>query len=97
MLSLRLRKTIVLALVGGVIFLANLVLITAWLVQSGVISWAQTFREEFLTGTAITILAALMILLVSPGRSEATGSNCPVCDRSQRGGRYCKHCGSSRA
>jgi len=98
MLSLKLRKTVVLLLVGAVFLLANLIVITGWLHQAGVIGWAQGFCEEFLTGTAITILVALLILIVGPGHSRNTGgSNCPVCDRSQSGGRYCKHCGSTRA
>jgi hypothetical protein len=98
MLSLKLRKTVVLVLVATVFLLGNLIVITGWLQQAGVIGWAQDFREEFLTGTAITILVALLILIVGPGKSrDAGGSNCPVCDRSQRGGRYCKHCGSARA
>lgn len=98
MLSLKLRKTVVLLLVAAVFLVANLIVITAWLHQVGVIGWAQGFREEFLTGTAITILVALLILIAGPGHNRDTGgSNCPVCDRSQRGGRYCKHCGSARA
>ena len=97
MMSLGMRKSLVLTLVGLVFVLANLVAITAWLYHAGVIGWAERFRQEFLTGTALTILAALLVLLVGPGRVSASGSSCPVCDLAQRGGRYCKHCGSTRA
>lgn len=95
MLSLRLRKFALLTLIALVLLMGNLIAITAWLNQAGAIDLAQRVRKEYLTGTAITILVALMILIVSPRASaSATSRSCPVCDKPHRGGSYCRHCGS---
>jgi len=37
-----------------------------WLPEKGVVDWAKNIRNEYLTGTAITIIVALLILLVGP-------------------------------
>jgi len=37
-----------------------------WLQDKGVIDMAKHVRTEYLTGTAITIIVALLILLVKP-------------------------------
>lgn len=95
MLTLRARKLILLSIIGLIVVLGNLMMITAWLAEAGAIDFAQHVRKEYLTGTAITILIALLILLVSPAAaSRAVSRSCPVCDKPHRGGRYCKHCGS---
>jgi len=95
MLSLRLRKFVLLLLIALVLLMGNLIAITAWLYQAGAIDLAQHVRKEYLTGTAITILVALLILIVSPRASTAaTSRSCPVCDKPYRGGSYCRHCGS---
>ena len=92
-MTLGLRKLCVVSLVAGIVLLGNLLVVTSWLDERGVIDGARSVRQEFLTGTAITILVALLILLV-PQRGAAAGRHCPVCDSRLRGGRYCGECGS---
>ena len=99
-MTLGIRKMIVLVLVAALFLLANAWLVVNWLENKGVIDWAKDIRSEYLTGTAITIIIVLLILLVKPGR-EAAGRltllrRCPVCDRRLLGcGKYCSECGSS--
>ena len=53
----------------------------------------------YLTGTAVTIIAVLLLLLVSP-RAKAAGwvRRCPVCDKVLVSrGAYCHECGSKVA
>jgi len=98
-MALRIRKLIVLGMFGGVLLLANALVLANWLDELGVIDWASWLRAEFLTGTAITIILALLILLVShdrrPGIDYFTRRHCPVCDRAlTHRGKYCPGCGS---
>ena len=68
-----------------------------WMSDTGIIDLAVKLRTEFLTGTAITILVALMVLLVSPGRGRlaARTVTCPVCgEGTARSASYCAACGS---
>jgi hypothetical protein len=71
-------------------------LMANWLAEKGVVDWARTIRSEYLTGTAITIIAVLLVLLVSPrAKSSRVVRRCPVCDRVLVGrGGYCSECGS---
>ena len=99
MLSLGIRKTLVLSLVGSVFLLGNIWLVVNWLDERGVIDGARYVRKEYLTGTAITIIIVLLILLVKPGREAASRfglmRRCPVCDHRLFGrGEYCGECGS---
>ena len=99
MFSLGIRKFVVLSLVGGIFLLGNIWLVVNWLNDKGVVDGARYVRKEFLTGTAISIIVVLLILLVKPGR-EAAGRfglirRCPVCDHRLLGkGQYCCECGS---
>jgi len=94
-MSLGIRKVAVLALVAGVFLLANLWFVVNWLQDQGVVDVAQHVRAEYLTGTAITILIALLILLVRPGREQTWFRRCSVCDHVLVSrGRYCSDCGS---
>ena len=98
-MALGIRKTIVLVLVAGIFLLANMWLVMNWLEEKGVIDMAKYVRKEFLTGTAITIIIALLILLVKPAREAAEHSGwirrCPVCDhRLLARVAYCSDCGS---
>ena len=68
-MTLGIRKLIVVSLVGAVVLFANFLLVAHWLREKGVIDLAQHVRREFLTGTAITIIVVLLILLVPPGYS----------------------------
>jgi hypothetical protein len=95
-MSLAIRKSIVLGLIGAIILLGNIVLVASWLAEKGVVDWAQGIRAEYLTGTAVTIIVVLLILLVSP-RVGARGlvRRCPVCDHVLgTRGNYCGECGS---
>jgi len=62
-MTLGLRKLVVVGLIAAVFFTANALLVAHWLDRMGVVSWADAIRRDFLTGTAITIIVALLILL----------------------------------
>ena len=99
MMSLTIRKIIVLGLIGSVLLIGNILIVANWLSEKGVTDWAKNIRTEYLTGTAITVVAVLLILIVSP---KATGRGlvrrCPVCDRVLLSrGSYCSECGSKTA
>ena len=94
-MTLGIRKLIVLGLAGGIFLLANVMFVAHWLREMGAIEFATIIREEFLTGTAITIIVVLLILLVSPGKGRGLIRRCPVCDHTLLGrGKYCSECGS---
>ena len=99
MLSLGTRKVLILALVGGIFLLGNIWLVVNWLEEKGVVDWAGAVRKEYLTGTAITIIIVLLVLLVGPrGREAKLLRRCPVCDRILLSrGKYCSDCGSKVA
>ena len=93
-MSLTIRKAIVLGLIGSILLLGNIVLVTNWLAEHGVVDWARYIRAEYLTGTAVTIIVVLLILLVSP-KAGALVRRCPVCDHVLLSkGKYCGECGS---
>ena len=93
-MSLTIRKVIVLGLIGTILLLGNILLVANWLADKGVVDWARGLRSEYLTGTAVTIIVVLLILLVSP-RAGALVRRCPVCDHALAGGGgYCGECGS---
>jgi predicted amidophosphoribosyltransferase len=63
---------------------------------------ARNLRAGHLTGTAITVIIALLILLPKQAivaiRFLATTGTCHVCGRGiSRPARYCPHCGSRTA
>ena len=97
-MSLGIRKVIVIGLVAGVFVMANALVIAGWLADRGLIDWAAGIRQEFLTGTAVAVIVALLILLVPATRSGRSiwglSKRCPVCDEpvSARA-RYCGECG----
>ena len=90
------RKLLVAAVVGAVFLLADALIVAHWLREVGAVDLAKNIREEFLTGTAITIIVALLILLVKPRPEGGTlFRQCPVCDHRLLGrGKYCGECGS---
>jgi len=65
-MTLTIRKIIVLGLIGSIQLIGNVLLVANWLAEKGVVDWAKNIRTEYLTGTAITVIAVLPILLVSP-------------------------------
>jgi hypothetical protein len=95
-MTLGIRKLIVLVLAAALFLVANLVLVANWLQEKGVVDWAKYIHREYLTGTAITIIVVLLILLVAPrGEGSKSGRRCPVCDHAQmREAKYCGDCGS---
>ncbi len=94
-MTLGIRKLVVAGLVGGIFLLANALIVAHWLREMGAIDVATNIREEFLTGTAITVIVALLILLVKPGGvPSAWARRCPVCDQRVLRGKYCGECGS---
>lgn len=93
------RKIIVAAAVAAILILANFFVLARWLDDIGVIRWAQGLRHEYLTGTALTIIVVLLVLIVPQSRVLIVGrealSRCRVCDGVlDRPGRYCPTCGS---
>lgn len=95
-MTLGIRKLIVVGLVGAVLLLGNFILVANWLQEKGVIDWAKDARKEYLTGTAITIIVVLLILLIKPaGNLLRSKRRCPVCDNDvPMTGGYCSDCGS---
>ena len=95
-MTLGIRKLIVLVLAAALFLVANLIFVTNWLAEKGVIDWAKYVHREYLTGTAITIIVVLLILLVSSrGVGSRSTRRCPVCDHAQMGeAKYCGDCGS---
>ena len=98
-MTLGIRKLIVIVLVASIFLLANLFFVVNWLDKHGVVDWAKYIRSEYITGTAITIILALLILLVRPGHEAGDRlgllRRCPVCDHRLIGKvNYCCECGS---
>ena len=95
-MSLTIRKIMVIGIIGTIFLAGNVLLIANWLTEKGVPEKANWLRDNFLTGTAITVIIALLILLVSPGKSRiGIGRSCPVCDKRLFGNSpYCSECGS---
>jgi len=98
-MSLGIRKIIVISLIGLILLAGNILLVANWLTEKGVAEKANWIRENFLTGTTIAITIVLLILLVSPrnGSSKVFSfvRRCPVCDHRLIGrANYCCDCGS---
>lgn len=96
MLTLGIRKIVVIGLIGLLLLTGNILLVANWLQAKGVVSWAGEFKEEYLTGTALTIIVVLLILLTSPrSKGSVLGYRCPVCNhRIIARKNYCPDCGS---
>ena len=97
-MTLTVRKIIVLGLIGMILLMANILVVANWISETGIADKAVWVRKEFLTGTAIAVILALLILLVSPkvsGRAVSFARRCPVCDKRLIGNvNYCSECGS---
>ena len=79
--------------------MANILVVANWLAEKGLAEKANWLREEFLTGMAIAVVIALLILLVNPkstgSRAVGFARRCPVCDKRLIGkANYCGECGS---
>lgn len=97
-MTLTIRKIIVIGLVAMIFMAANIVVIANWLAENGVEQKANYLRENFLTGTAITVIIALLILLVplkTRSKTMRLTRSCPVCDKRIFGNvNYRSECGS---
>ena len=98
-MTIRMRRLIVVVPVASILLLANFLVLGEWLDRTGVIGWARSINAEYITGTAIAVIAALLILIPSTPERErrryAPSPRCPVCDEGLRPrGRYCPACGS---
>lgn len=95
-MTLRFRKLIVIGIIGVIFMAGNILVIANWLAAKGIPEKANWIREHFMTGTAITVIIALLILLVTPCRTEGNigQRRCPVCDKKISGNsNYCGECG----
>lgn len=89
------RKLIVMGAIAAVLVLANVDTIVDWLEHAGLVPFAQHIRTEYVTGTAIAVIVALLILLPSRMVWAVCARRCPVCDAALlRRCRYCAECGS---
>jgi hypothetical protein len=97
-MTLGVRKAIVVSAILAIFLFANILVVASWIAEKGIDEKANWIREEFLTGTAIAVIVALLILLVNPNRSSKTVGlmrRCPVCDHVLLSrGSYCSDCGS---
>ncbi len=98
-MTIKMRRLVVVVPVASIMLLANFLALGEWLSRAGVIGWAQSIHTEYITGTAIAVIAALLILLPSASgsvcRSVPPIARCPVCDEPlERYGNYCSACGS---
>ena len=99
MMSLTVRRVVVLRLIGIIFLLANILVVANWISDTGIAERADWLRKEFLTGTAVAVILVLPVLLVSPenpaGRAIGFSRRCPVCDERWSGNvNYCTECGS---
>ena len=65
-MSLSMRKILVAFSLLFVIVLANANAIVGWLADVGLVTWAGAIRSEYLTGTAIVGIVAVLGLLGEP-------------------------------
>ncbi len=98
-MTITMRRLIIVVPIASILLLANFLSLGEWLDSAGVIGWARSINAEYITGTAIAVIAALLILLPSAPergrRAWLSSPRCPVCDEGLRpGGRYCHACGS---
>lgn len=98
-MSLTIRKFIVLSLIGVIFLMANILVVANWIAEARIAEKAAWLHQEFLTGTAIAVIAALLVLLVNPKSTSSKMISfirrCPVCDHRLAGrGSYCSECGS---
>ena len=94
-MTLAVRKRLVASGVVLLVCLANAGLFVSWLETLGVLAWAQHVCDHYVTGTAITVIAVLLILLPSGTVIAICVQRCRVCDALLfRRGKYCSGCGS---
>ena len=60
MMSLTIRKVIVLGLIGIIFLMANILVVANWISDTGIAERADWLRREFLTGTAVAVILVLL-------------------------------------
>jgi hypothetical protein len=98
-MTLGTRKLVIAGAVATVILLANFLVLARWLDNIGLVGWARGVKAEYLTGTSLTIIVVLFVLVVPHGhgneRCPTPTRFCQVCEHElSPGGRYCPTCGS---
>ena len=98
-MSLGARKCLVVSLLIGILVISNILLIAQWLSDHGVVALAHRIRSEYVTGTTLTLIVVLLLLLVNPKTGTSRWlRRCPVCDHHLISrGSYCSECGSKVA
>lgn len=93
-MTLRTRVILIVAVMTFILAVAGAYTLVSWLDDSGMIGWAQTMREKYVTGTTITITIVLLVLIGMPA-SCTWLRRCPVCEQMLvQPGNYCSACGS---
>ena len=94
-MTLTARKRLVASRVLLPIGFANLGMFVSWLETLGVLAWARRVCDQYITGTGVTVIAALLILLPSGTVIAICAQRCRVCDALLlRRGKFCSECGS---
>lgn len=89
------RKILATSIVVAVLILAKVGTIVTWLKELSVLPLTEHIPSEYLTGTAIAVIVALLILLPSRVMWAVCVRCCPVCDAVLlRRGKCCGECGS---
>ncbi len=90
------RKLVLLLVMIAIVVLANALAIAAWLNDVHLVQAARHVRQEYLTGTAIAVVLAMLILLKEPiGNAARWIRRCSVCHRLLVGpAKYCPRCGN---
>lgn len=96
-MSFRLRKCVIVSAITVTLLIANTSAIACWLEAIGAVAYARGIRQEYLTGTAIVVILA-MVFLNFGGMSRpwrCFHRRCSVCrELAAKPSRYCPQCGS---
>ena len=94
-MTLAVRKRLVVSCVLLLICLANVSVLVSWLTWIGLIGWAQYVCDRYLTGTAVTVIAVVLIIAPTGTLVGTCIRRCRVCDAMLlRRGKFCHECGS---
>ena len=94
-MTLAVRKRLVMICVVLLICLANAGVVVNWLAEIGLISWARHVCDRYLTGTAVTVIAVVLIIVPTSTLVGTYVQRCRICDALLlRRGKYCSECGS---
>ncbi len=89
------RKFIVITSLLAILAVANINTIAAWLQREGLVNLAEQIRSEYLTGTALTVILVLLVVLVSRTRQAKCRCNA-CCQDSTTRDSCCPHCGADQ-